>query len=358
VTGYTTSEDYDVAFSRGEHDGWLLKLDSAGNIMWSNTYGGSADDRIRCARETADGGFVFAGSSESTDLQCTGNHGNYDFWAGKVDSSGNLIWSHLYGGSDTDIAMQISNGPGGNYLVTGYTSSQDGDVTGYHGGIDGWVITIDSSGIMVSEKCLGGSLEDRLYRAYTTSHGKVILAGYSKSNDFDLNIPGTGYQAAYWLVCLDSTQNVEWSYATGGSWGDFCNELLVNEQDSTYTLIGDTRSNNMAVSGNHGGFDYWLVKLGWTTVSGLPVAVQNFSCLYLANENSVLVQSPVAGTFSVTLTDMAGRMVFREKLQLAAGPNTIDIPESVFSASGIFNLTLSGNGSNVTLKVPVAASYK
>src|SRR5688572_5749623 len=104
VTGYTTSHNFDVTVNRGLHDGWLMKMDQDGNIIWSQTYGGSGEDRMRSFIGTPDGGFIFFGSSSSNDFQVSGNNGSYDYWIGKVDSLGNLQWNQLYGGSLDELA--------------------------------------------------------------------------------------------------------------------------------------------------------------------------------------------------------------------------------------------------------------
>ncbi len=65
-------------------DGWVLKLDSAGNLAWSMVLGGSADDQFWKVIRTSDGGFLLGGSSTSTDGDATGNHGMEDMWVVKL----------------------------------------------------------------------------------------------------------------------------------------------------------------------------------------------------------------------------------------------------------------------------------
>ena len=46
---------------------WLVKTDSAGNIQWSKTYGGTNDDRGEEVIQTSDGGYAMIGYSRSSD---------------------------------------------------------------------------------------------------------------------------------------------------------------------------------------------------------------------------------------------------------------------------------------------------
>ncbi len=43
------------------NDYWVLKLDEEGNVAWSNTYGGSKDDRGQSIIQTSDGGYAVSG---------------------------------------------------------------------------------------------------------------------------------------------------------------------------------------------------------------------------------------------------------------------------------------------------------
>ena len=67
-----------------------------------------------------------------------------------------LTWQQCYGGSNGDLSKDIVETANG-YLITGGTSSNDGDVTFYHGAGDGWLIKVDTVGNILWEKTYGGS---------------------------------------------------------------------------------------------------------------------------------------------------------------------------------------------------------
>ncbi|MCU0420397.1 MAG: hypothetical protein MUC38_12165 [Cyclobacteriaceae bacterium] len=53
----------------GGTDLWLIRLDAFGNVVWNKTFGGSGDEEPRAAVVTADGGFVICGSSTVANLK-------------------------------------------------------------------------------------------------------------------------------------------------------------------------------------------------------------------------------------------------------------------------------------------------
>src|SRR5664280_2681071 len=80
----------------------------------------------------------------------TGNHGGYDYWVVKLDTSGNIVWQKSLGGSVNDYAYSIQQTSDGDYIVAGASNSNDGDVTGNHvtgnywysGTADYWIVKL------------------------------------------------------------------------------------------------------------------------------------------------------------------------------------------------------------------------
>jgi len=95
----------------------LAKTDSSGNILWSKTYGGALDDILRHAQQTSDGGFLLAGLTESFGA------GSTDIYVVKTDSAGNLLWSKTYGGTGDELGFTAAEAPSGGFIIGGYTTS-------------------------------------------------------------------------------------------------------------------------------------------------------------------------------------------------------------------------------------------
>ena len=60
-------------------------------IEWQNTIGGSSSDGLSAIQQTLDGGFIIGGQASSVDGDVTGFHGYLDYWIIKTDSTGKPV---------------------------------------------------------------------------------------------------------------------------------------------------------------------------------------------------------------------------------------------------------------------------
>jgi len=157
VAGYSSSTDGDVTGNHDSTDFWVVKLNSVGTIQWQKALGGTDYDWASSIQQTSDGGYIVAGWSESTDGDVTGNHGYIDCWVVKLNSNGNIQWQKALGGTERDFAYSIQQTADGGYIVAGFTTSTDGDVTGNHGDYDAWVVKLKAGSTGISESFTGSS---------------------------------------------------------------------------------------------------------------------------------------------------------------------------------------------------------
>jgi len=68
-----------------------------------------------------------------------------------------IVWQKCLGGSKDDYASSIQQTNDKGYIIAGFTKSNDGNISGNHGGSDFWIVKIDNSGNIQWQKCLGGS---------------------------------------------------------------------------------------------------------------------------------------------------------------------------------------------------------
>jgi len=258
VAGETSSEDGDVSGNHGWSDAWVVKLDKSGNIQWQKCLGGSDYDFAYAVQQSSDGGYIVVGSAKSNNGDVSGNHGNADAWVVKLDKSGEIQWQRCLGGKGEDAARAVQQSSDGGYIVAGYTWSEDGDVSSNHGYDDAWVLKLDKTGNIQWQMCLGGSNSERAYAIQETSDEGYIVAGFTVSSDGDVSGYHGGSDA--WIVKLDKNGKIQWQKCLGGS--DWEEAYAVQQTlDGGYVMAGHTNSTGGDVSGNHGNDDVWVVKL-------------------------------------------------------------------------------------------------
>ncbi|MFT3769337.1 MAG: MopE-related protein [Minicystis sp.] len=108
--------------SLGGNDAWLVKLDAAGNHLWSKGLGGPNTQQGIAVGVDA-GGYIVAtgqlqGSADFGGGTLT-SAGNADVWLARYDPSGNHLWSKRYGDAATQAPIAVTHDPSGNILLAG-----------------------------------------------------------------------------------------------------------------------------------------------------------------------------------------------------------------------------------------------
>lgn len=319
VAGWSQSTDGDVTSNHGSIDCWIVKLDAAGTIQWQKSLGGSSDDYARAILSASDGGYIMSGQSTSTNGDVTGNHGSADYWVVKLDTTGTIQWQKSIGGSSDDNAMSIQTTSDGGYIVAGNSQSTNGDVTVNHGSTDYWVVKLDATGSIQWQKSFGGTGTDIANAIQTTTDGGYVVAGYSNSNDG--NITGSHGNYDYWVVKLDPLGDIQWQKSMGGSGDDRATSIL-QTTDGGYAVAGYSESINGDIIGNHGFVDYWVVKLAPDALA-TPVFEMQAIVIYpnpVCNE--LQIQTPNNTTITkATILAINGQVV----LEQTQNSNTINV---------------------------------
>jgi len=163
LAGGTTS------IGEGSFDFWLVRTDEEGEEIWSQTYGGEQSDMCYSCIQTTDGGFALAGYTRSF------GSGEKDFWLVKTDENGELQWSESYGGEADDECKVVIQVADGGFVLGGTTESFGA------GGEDFWLVRTNEVGEVFWSGTYGGERGDELFDAVQTMNGGYALTGGSWS---------------------------------------------------------------------------------------------------------------------------------------------------------------------------------
>ena len=98
----------------------------------------------------------------------------------KLDTALNIKWQKCFGGSNNDAAgYNLEQTRDGGFIFAGGTQSNDGDVSGNHGGYgDGWVVKLSRQNVSISEQ--QQTLEN--FTAFLTATNNLMLNFFSPSS--------------------------------------------------------------------------------------------------------------------------------------------------------------------------------
>jgi len=342
LTGSSKSNDGDVSVNQGLTDIWVVKLSNIGNIEWQRTYGGSASDSAESIQQTTDGGYVIAGTTSSVNGQISGQHGGTDYWVFKINTVGSLQWQNALGGTNLDFGNSIEQTNDGGYIVTGSSTSNDGDVTGNNGSHDLWVTKLNPNGSLQWQHALGGSDVDVGYDIHQTNDGGYIVAGQTNSNNGDVS--GLHGDEDYWVVRLNTTGDLLWQKTLGGTLRD-ARSTIETTLDGGYVVFGFSNSTDGDVTGNHGASDFWVVKLGHD-----PLAISDFNAV-----KTKLFPNPTAGLLQIKSQEVIAKVLVFNLLGQPLLEQSIDATETTINleafTSGTYLVQITTNHKTLTYQI-------
>lgn len=164
---------------------FISKVDSAGNILWAYKYGAGANNfYIYNMHNDAAGNLYVAGSFISTavlgSFTITSSAGSLDGFVMKIDNTGNVIWAKRMGGSFNDDATGVISDAAGNIYVTGGFNSSAGFgpyLLTSSGSADAFITKLTGSGSFLWAKKFGGTGADLGNVISSNTMNRICLGG-------------------------------------------------------------------------------------------------------------------------------------------------------------------------------------
>jgi hypothetical protein len=244
--GYIMAGSY-YRNSAGEKDFYVVKTDSEGDIIWTKFYGGTGCEEAYSVQQTTDGGYIIAGLTIDFDENI------FDYYLVKTDPDGDTLWTRTNGGNDYYDARAVQQTMDGGYVIAGMMAVRNNGLE------DFYLVKTDAYGNMLWSKTYGGNNRDMGQSVWQNDDGGYIIAGYTNSfgaGDYD-----------FYLVRAKSNGDTIWTRTYGGTQGDLA-QSVQQTADGGFIVAGST------FSFGAGSADVYLIKTNadgdtvWTRTYG------------------------------------------------------------------------------------------
>ncbi len=246
----------------GEQNSVIVKYDQDGKIQWKKFLGGNDGVSLVAIATDSQGNIAAAGYTKSTDLG-EKNYGNYDAVLYLLKSTGEVKWTAMIGGSQTEAFNGVALNSDGSVVVSGFSYSRDGTAKEFN------IPKKESAAVIAKYSSAGklefakkiGSTADALYGIGVDSKGNIYSVG-SFSSDTSNSIFKPFGKADGAIVKFDSNGNELWHYQLGGTRIDRFASLQVSSDDGVIVVgRSESKDEGMAKIKNYGGYDAVIAKI-------------------------------------------------------------------------------------------------
>jgi len=228
-------------------------------IIWQQCYGTFDIDYDFAITQTSNGYLVALEVRTGEGL--TNYHGLNEIWIISIDTIGTIIWEKCFGGTNHDTPRKIVVENSNTFYILGGTMSIDGDVqSNNHGDSDLWVIKINNTGGIIWEKCYGSPGTDEPRDFILTPDGGFIILSRISFAGGDIS----QYYGLYdnWLCKCDSLGNIEWEKTLGNQGLDNGVSMMINSEGNIMMIGAVQQHGGMVECYPDGAWgDVWLVEL-------------------------------------------------------------------------------------------------
>lgn len=342
VMGFTFSQDGDASDNHGASDFWLGHVAEGGELLRSRCYGGTRFDHVRVMHLASDGTVVFGGVTSSNDGDVSGNPAEENqAWVVYLDNEWEITWQSVIGGSGDDQTYGLLLLEDNTVIAAVISDSQNADITDPWGGNDFWIVKLGNTGEIVQQRSFGGSGSDNPRSLRTFDGGQSFYMAGSTSSNNGMVTGQHGGPSDAWLLHLDPDLDLLWQRALGGSGADGANSLCI-ASDGGIVVGGLTSSSDGDATGTNGSTDVWVVKLEPEDVgvqeAGFTIGLDLFPNP-ATDQLSITWESDAR---SITVHDAQGRLVANVD-RLPAGQRQQQLNVEAW-ADGLYTVQLNGTG--------------
>jgi len=263
ISGNKTVDTY------GETDFWIIKTDPLGNEIWQKSYGGTENDTFRDGLIVDNKLFLIGGSNSGESGIKTGfNRGNTDYWLICADTAGNVVWDKTYGGTELDAAYRMSIDNSGDYLyVFGVSTSNISyeKTEDCYGSTDYWILKVSiETGDLIGDVTIGSEGHDICWMGPNILflEDYLYLLGSSYGDATGLKTENSRGMNDYWLVKLNTNLDFIWDKTIGGNGQDDASSLLANQNKILIAGQSDSDAGFEKTEDNYFNYkDIWFVLI-------------------------------------------------------------------------------------------------
>ena len=183
IVGTTESTDIDISAPRGDYDVWVIKIAANGTLLWERSFGGSEYEGSNAVWLDSKQVLHVFGNTFSTDKDISSPLGSSDFWLISVDQNGNLLFENTFGGTAFDLGRDLLIDKNNHFWLTGYSRSSDIDLSENYGDNDIVLLQLDQNKFPKQHFSLGGSGLDIAHAIVELPQGGILVVGSTESAD-------------------------------------------------------------------------------------------------------------------------------------------------------------------------------
>ena len=202
-----------------QKDGFILRADINGNIIFSKLYGGTGEDYFKDIVLNGTNSIITAGTHQNTS--------NFDAWILQTDTNGNVLNSNTYGGNGNEEITAIDINQSGFFI--------GGKTTSYNNGLESGFIALANAGLGLTNTKVYGMAS---LNYYTSSVVKLYGNGFAFALNANNNVVNNNDGL---IVKTDNNLNTQWFKLLGKTKNDAMYSVC-NTLEGGVAAVGHTNS--------------------------------------------------------------------------------------------------------------------